>query len=416
MSKIEEYLKLLEEGSRKTYRSHLNTFFKTIKSNPETYISPDKEEKDYANDIIYFLIKRKSMAPKTNNVSKSAILSFLEENDIEIGRKHRKRINKQIKGKRAITRDLPFSKKDIKLFLPHVKPHIRAVILIAISSGMRIDEILKLKNKLINRDKKPGTIYLTKDMTKNHEKRTVFISDEAKEALESYLKTKPQHIRYMKKSRLVKETLKEPYDDKLIFQFSYENVRKSLYRALKKVGLDTLDPTTDRHQKHIHSFRKYFKKQLSSTMDSNCLNQLVGHESELDKAYTPWEEPELAEEYLKNMEHITIYGSSSNYAETAEKIKTLEDTIDRLSEELGKIINPTTDDIENPAQLKIKEEYVTPNKKQFKYWSTQIHYYLPYGEPFEVTKYGFPKEHEEEKYYETQMELHKFLQRKHKKN
>ena len=228
MSKIEEFLKLVEEGSRKTYRSHLNIFFKIIKADPETYISPDKEEKDYANNIIYFLIKRKNMAPKTNNVSKSAILSFLEENDIEIGRKHRKRINKQIKGKRAITRDLPFSKKDIKLFLPHVKPHIRAVILIAISSGMRIDEILKLKNKLIDLEKKPVTICLTKDMTKNHEKRTVFISDEAKEALESYLKTKPQHIRYMKKSRLVKKTLKEPYDNELIFQFSYENVRKSL--------------------------------------------------------------------------------------------------------------------------------------------------------------------------------------------
>ena len=148
-------------------------------------------------------------------------------------------------------------------------------------------------------------------------------------------------------------------------------------------------------------------------MDSNCLNQLTGHESELDKAYTPWEEPELAEEYLKNMEQITIYGSSSNYTETTEKIKKLEDTVTRLSNEISKFTNPTTENIDNPAQIgNITEFYIAPNTRQFQYWSTQTHKYQPYGEPFEVDKYGRPKEHEEEKYYETMMNLHKYLQRK----
>jgi len=366
MNKIENVLDNLKKSStRKTYESHLNTFFKFINADPETYISPNKTPEDYTNDIIKFLKERKkTRQPKTNNVSKFAILLFLEEYNIEIPRNYRRKINNQIEStKRATTIDKPFTKEEIKLVLPHVKPHINAVILIAISSGMRIGEILKLKNKLIFLKENPVRIHITRDITKTNEARTTFISDEAKDALESYLITRPQHIKYMKNSNLVKSTLKNPYDEELIFQFSYEDVKSTLYRALNKVKLDTRDPTTNRHQKHIHSFRKYFKKHLSSTMDSNCLHQLTGHESELARDYTPWDTNELAKEYLKNMEHITIYGSPLNHTETTKKIKIIEEESTKYKDK----IESQTKIIE---QMKLKIDSYDQHIKEFEKWKS----------------------------------------------
>lgn len=339
MSKLNDFIEEIpnSEKSKTTYRTYLNTFSKAINVNLNEWIGERKTADEYTADIIRAINELKNKAPKTVRAIKSTVNSFLEFNNIWLDKRQMKRINRKIRGRRAITLDRIPKGHEIRAMLEYTTdPKMRAIILIGCSSGMRIDEILNMKTNQIELDRKPPTIYVSFENAKDNESRTVFISNEAKKSLQAWLKIKDSYKESKSKKAFVKDKQKRKYDKTIIFPLTYQAVRKALIRLLKKAGLEDKD-ISGRYKIHLHSFKKFFKKHMKDKMLDRNLDYLASHDSELGKAYTPIEEDELRKDYLENMHNITIYETQIDYAETEERIIKLEKENKELKEQLNDI-------------------------------------------------------------------------------
>jgi len=354
MNKIQDFIENVpnSEKSKKTYKGYINTFFNTLKINPINYITNEKTNEKYVKDIITFLNKKKESPPKTLRAIKSTIISFLEYNEIEFTKKQNKRINRKIKGRRAVTIDKTPKKHEIKLMLQYTTdPKMRAIILIGISSGMRIYEILNLKTTYIDFKKNPTTIYIPFQDTKNNESRIVFISNEAKDALQAWLNIRKDYIKQKQSKDFVRKRQKRTYAKNCIFPLTYEAVRTSLIKLLNKSKLNQKDNSTNRYKIHIHTFRKFFKKNMTNKIEENLLNHLIAHDSELDNSYRKPDEEELRQAYLENMQYITIYETPMDYAETENKITNIDDQLDSIQKENQNIKKRLTEQQETFGKL-----------------------------------------------------------------
>lgn len=85
------------------------------------------------------------------------------------------------------TREIPLTKELLVKSLHSVPLRLQCVILVAISSGMRIGEIVQLRLSDIDFETKPTTINIRAETTKTKEARTVFISQEVTSCLKQYL-------------------------------------------------------------------------------------------------------------------------------------------------------------------------------------------------------------------------------------
>jgi len=359
MNKIEKFLELQNENSRGTMKSYLNSFFKDIKENPDKYITKDKTTQDYTNDIIKFLIRNKHKAPKTLIATIGTISIFLDQYDIELSRKQKKQIRSKIKGRRAITIDRVPKKHEIREMLEIASPRTRTLLLILISSGMRIDEVLQLKDSDIELNKNPATINIRGETTKNGLPRITFISNEAKKSLEAWRKIKDKHLKFIENNHWVQNLLKKPHDKERIFPICYETARDSFINILKNLKLDDKCKNSDRYKIHFHSFRKYFKSKMKDKMESKHLEYITAHESQLDEIYIERDEEENAKDYLENMEHITIFETPIDYAETEKKLTDQEQKIIELETKLKKITQYW-----KPPHVIIPDEYI-PEEREY---------------------------------------------------
>jgi integrase len=75
----------------------------------------------------------------------ACIRIFLLENDHELNQLFWRRINKRIKGNRALTLDRIPTHQEFKTILGHMPIHGKALYLILLSSGIRIGETLEIR-------------------------------------------------------------------------------------------------------------------------------------------------------------------------------------------------------------------------------------------------------------------------------
>lgn len=97
------------------------------------------------------------------------------------------------------------------------------------------------------------------------------------------------------------------------------------------------------------------------------------------------------------------------------EIKEIKATINQFSNIIAEYSNPTQEELSHPTPLAHTTEiFITPNTKQIHYWNTETHKYQPFGKPFEIDKHGYHKEQDTERYYQTIVELQKYLKSKQK--
>jgi integrase len=209
MSNLDEQINLLffdaKPNTLKTIRTGIKKFFSVIHKNPDTYFK-NKDYEDFEttveNDIKLFYSKIQSNAPTTISQYISAVKSYLEENKIYL---HEQRFWKKFRRKlpknKPVLLDRIPTMDEIRKILLRCDPLERTIILCLLSSGMRIDELLKIEEKHVNFESKPTEIIIPHTIAKNKQQRIVFISEEATESLKDWLK---QRIK-----KLISQMLKE---------------------------------------------------------------------------------------------------------------------------------------------------------------------------------------------------------------
>jgi len=334
MNKIEEFLEGYPSSStRNAYKAHLNKFFNTIEADPEQYFN---DGRDYEQDVKTFWKAIIDEPPCTRNMRISCVRIFLMENDVAIKAKVWKNFRKRAKGNRPVTQDIVPTNAQLKKILAHAGVKERALFLIASSSGMRIDEILHLKELDIDLDSKPVKINIRSETTKTGNPRIAFMSEEAKTYLEEWLKVRKEYLRVSVKRANFKHYTKTA-DNPYIFPFTYSTAFIMWNRLTRKAGFTEREERTNRHKMHIHTLRKYYRTRMSLEIPVDVVEALMGHEGYLTVAYRRYSQEQLAELYEKAVHTIAVFDLPADTRDLEERLAEKDEEIYYLKKEMKEV-------------------------------------------------------------------------------
>ena len=334
MNSIEEFLKDKEKRTRINYGWILRQYFREIKQEPETYF---KKKRDYQSDVDSWWRQHLDEVPKTRNTKLAIVRGLLEDNDVVFGKKYWLKLRKKRKGSRAATLDRVRTQSEFKTMLMHGDVKDKALFLFTMSSGMRIDEVLKLKISMVDLKHDPPMVKIPGSITKNGDPRITFISQETKAYLEEWIRIRKAYIR-----TAIKKTghiAKKDVNDDTLFPFSYDVAWTSWNRLLRKANLDEKDATTNRYVLHIHCLRKFFLSQMKLSIPAVIPEALAGHEQYLDEAYQRYTTEQLGEYYKKAEQQITILESQPDLSGVHQQLKEKDQQIQKQSEEIQDLRN-----------------------------------------------------------------------------
>jgi integrase len=292
------------------------------------------EGRDYEKDLILFSNHCSvNNAPTTGRLYVSIVREFLSFNNVDLTRKQERNVKKKIPRGGMVSEEDELTRENIRQLLNASNLALKTLVLILLTSGMRIGELLDLRIgdiKIVNG--KYGIVSLRgrsisqNSHTKNSYSRTTFVNKEAAEILLQWLGKRSEYIESMSKKSNGRWTPKD-IDDGRIFPFSDANAGQMLRTALKKANLFRVDRDTKRSTIHFHLFRKYFVTQLSSSgIPEKYIDFFVGHLGELDRAYNKQTKEKLLEVYLRGEPYLRVYDESAEeIAKTQEEIKETKD-------------------------------------------------------------------------------------------
>ena len=235
--------------------------------------------------------------------------------------------------------EVPLDKEILIRVLHNVPPKIQTAILVAISSGLRVGELVQLKISDIDFNSAPTKITVRGSISKGKQARETFISQEATNALKDYLKSnfgwneqKPiffQDIfifgKTTNKGRKPQNSEHNPGGAKL-------NLQTSLLYFLRKIPDLQIKNENGYHSIHFHGFRKFFRTIVGNACGRDFAEALMGHRFYMDTYYQLPEEKKL-QMYLEAEPHLTISDTKSienNFKSLSAKHNALEAKVDDL--------------------------------------------------------------------------------------
>lgn len=346
---IEDFinLKRRSKSTQQTYRSFLKTFFKVVKVKPNNYF---KKERDYKKDVFKFLSLYENKPPKTFRLAMSVVRNFLSRNDIQLKDRDWEDIKSLNIGRNAESDDKTPTNKDLDIILSDGDLKVKAFILCMSSSGMREGELLKIKNNDVFWEETPTRIRVRKEYTKSRQQRFTFISSEAREYLDRWMKKRKEYLKKaVKKAKNFNHYEKSLNDDR-IFPFSTHSARDIWNRLLEASGYDVRDEITGRHKYRLHNVRKYFRSRMPLEIPVDVVEALMGHTGYLTNVYRQYSTKQLAELYLKGEYTLYIFKSGI----PPEKFKKLESESEIRKDEvygLRKKLEKATNNLLDIAEL-----------------------------------------------------------------
>lgn len=277
------------ENTKKTYIKGLIAFSKIFEiDNLDEFVEKVKNDPllpaQYYKDFLINLSQR-NVAPKTIATWSAALKKFFLVNDVKIDKNIKLRIFK-------VTEDYLPKKEELKFLINNVDLRTKVILLILLSSGLRIDELRNLKIKDVDLDSNPVKIYVRGTYAKERKARITFISSQAKEELLKYLSER--------KSYNENDYLIVTRDNK---QLSYSNIQYIVNKAFKIIS----EKEGKRYKLHSHSLRKFFKTTLlNAGMPVQIVDKLMGHQRYLAAEYELYTEEQLKEWYLKYENYLIL--------------------------------------------------------------------------------------------------------------
>lgn len=325
----------------KSYKTRIRIFRKFLKENYgiDEYGLVDclKEQKleilNVFKDFVIYLDKN-GKSPRTILLALSANKGYLRHMGIKIDSDDLKQVVKIPKIVKI--REMPLDKETILRLLRNAKPKLQLTMLIAASTGMRIGEIVRLKISDIDFSQNPVKVYLRAETTKTREARECFLTSEASNALQDYLK------RYHKWSMDTKDF---QILDKQIFSTIYrhrgpfiaESIIKTLQTELRELvraipDLNIKDEN-GRQSIHLHSFRKYFRTTVGNAVGRDFAEAIMGHSFYLDTYY------QLSEEKKKEMFlEVEPYLTISDFENVEKQLESISSQHSSLNEKFNNLL------------------------------------------------------------------------------
>ena len=307
------------EGSVSMNLSGLKRFQRFVQERYELKISEmiskiKKEELDVYNVLQDFVVYCDKIGKKPNTIKcwMAPTKGFLRQMGIRIYSedfKQRIRLPKTIR-----QREEPLTKEIIIRILQVLPLKLRAGVLVAIASGMRIGEIVQLKISDIDFNSKPTRIKIRGETTKTREDRETYLTDEATRILIDYIIKyygwkKDEKNENLQNQIIFDRTMARPKNRTALKSSFRRRAVGNLEASLRKytLGIPELAQLNQngRFQVHFHAFRKFFYTIVSNSVGGDFANALLGHRFYLDTYYSMTEE-KRKELYLKAEPYLTI--------------------------------------------------------------------------------------------------------------
>ena len=266
---------------------------------------------DVLKEYVVYLDKQ-GKKPATLKLMITSVKGFLRHCKIQIYSEEfqsRVRLPKNVR-----QREEPLTKEIILRLLNIVSPKLRAIILVAVASGMRVGEIIQLRLDDIDFESKPILIRIRAETTKTRETRETFLTEEATRTLKDYLvrffgwKENGSNEEIQAKV-IFGRTSKSQISDEEYYKKPLQTRESCLINSMRGYTqkVPELAKLNENGQRmiHFHAFRKFFYTALSNVVGSNYAHALMGHHEYLDTYYNLPEEKKR-ELYLKAEPHLTI--------------------------------------------------------------------------------------------------------------
>ena len=228
-------------------------------------------------------------------------------------------------------REIPITKEMIVRLLRNAKPKLQVAILVAISTGLRLGELVNLRIMDVDFTTIPTTVYVRGNTTKTRQSRLTFLTAETTNALKDYL------VRYHKWNESEKDPL---LLEKHIFQAKIKPKKPEQFSALgtqntlgsellvliKSIPELAIKNENGRQAIHFHAFRKYFRTIVGNASGRDFAENLIGHSFYMDTYYQLSDEKKR-EMYLEVEPLLTISDFSlidANFKDIHEKYTNLE--------------------------------------------------------------------------------------------
>lgn len=360
MNRVDEFINQFEaKATKRSYTYHLNHFFNCLNTDSESYFT---SKRDYEEDIRTYwkALKTASYARGTRNSRINAVKQFLLYNDVELSIKFWKSLRKSAmdKGQRPETIDFAPTPIHLRKILDHANTISRAATLVLSSSGMRISELCQILPIDLKLNHDPPMINLRGKITKTKSSRFVFITYEAKEALEAWIRERDEWLERASRKMINIHGIDKSANDPRVFPMTMNHIRLMWNRLLKKSELDERDQNTKMKFRiyHLHTLRKYFRTYLTPAIEggSDVVHALMGHEEYLDAAYQRYNLEQLSGMYKKAMKSLSIYERESDLTEVHSELKEKDQQITKLQEDM-QILKLTLQSFQNQLEIeKIK--------------------------------------------------------------
>lgn len=228
-------------------------------------------------------------------------------------------ISKGINNQRQISEDRIPTMSEIQKLCEYPDRRIKPIVLLMLSSGMRVSSLQYLKWKHIQPIKSNDFIVGAKVIifnTKSKKNYFSFITTECYQVLEEWLEFRKSFgEKITGESPVIRDRWKINSSDYSQFiglaQFPKKmltnSIRNLLNDAWKIQGLREEIKTGNRYEfKASHSFRKFFETQCQKVMKSLHVSLLMGHDTGIVAHYYRPNDDELLDDYLKAIDLLTI--------------------------------------------------------------------------------------------------------------
>lgn len=210
----------------------------------------------------------------------------------------------------AVTKDRIYTKDEIQLLLQHATLRMKVVILLMLSSGIRIGAVTELKLYDLKYREKEKFYQITVYSDSPKYTYYTFCTPECANYLNLYLE-----YRQNKGEKLVPDSPLIRNDHEIGEEIQSKSIQQRLYKILLKSGIRTRKKFTEETRRKrteimcSHGFRKYFNTVcIESDMNLVSKELLMGHKKDLglERSYYRPSSDKLLNEYLKVVNDLTI--------------------------------------------------------------------------------------------------------------
>jgi len=351
--------------TRRYYERRIRVFFahagiegKDLGEQASAFVRRAKEDPTYAYYAVTGFVRFEKERVERGEITAGTLTNFVkavklfcEQNDIML---NWKKISRKLPRVREYASDRAPTREEILRWMEYPDRRIKPIILLMVSSGIRLGAWDYLRWKDIEpvyaesaptsgggQPEEPVAARLTV-YRGTEEEYTTYITPEAYLCLKEWMEYRAgQGERVTPESWLMRD-LWDTTTPRGLLQVNTprklrsSGVKRLLERSLFAQGLrKPLPPGKRRHEfQGAHGFRKFFKSVCEKHMKSLHVEILMGHNVGLAESYYRPQEREILEDYLKAVPELTFYAKKEDAGIT--EVEALREKIRRMEEEQKK--------------------------------------------------------------------------------